>query len=141
MLLAILLVLLGNATKLGGKEAGQYTTNDKFAVLTGNITLEANTQSNLEQGLQKQTLKNISFPNGFNKDNCICIAFGMKIAADKNYSYGTSSSISNQAVTGAFPRHAVLGSADDNNKISLQVWQSATSSKTVYYKLVLMKIS
>lgn len=126
---------------LGNKEASEYITNDKFAVLTGSMTLEANTQSNLEEGSQKQTLIKINFPSGFNKDNCICIAFGMKIATDKNYSYGTSSSISNQAVSGSFPRHAVLGASDDNTKISLQVWQSTTSSKTVYYKLVLMKIS
>ena len=141
MLLAILLVLLGDSSKLGGKNPSQYTTNDKFAVLTGNMTLEANSQSEFEAGNQKQTQLLINFPSGFNKDNCVCIAFGMKTDSAKNYSYGISSSISNQAALGSYPRHAVLGGSTDNTKIALQVWQSATCSKKVYYKLVLMKIS
>lgn len=129
----------GNADKLGNKAANQYVTKDRYATITGSMTLDANTQSNLESDIQQQTLKKIDFPTGFNKDNCVCIALGMRIDTNKNYSYGTSSSISNQAVSGSFPRHVVLGAADDNTKISLQVWQSATSKKTVYYKIVLMR--
>ena len=131
----------GSAKFDGSANVSIVTKQANIAVVSGTMTLEANPQSDFEKGLQQQTLKKINFPSGFNKDNCICIAFGMKIDANKNYSYGTSGSISNQAVTGAYNKHVVLGASDDVTKISVQVWQSATTKKTVYYKIVLMKIS
>jgi len=89
---------------------------------------------------EKQTILKIDFPTGFNKDNCICTAFGMKRDQEKNYTYGIGYSASNRAVTGSYYRHAVLGAADDSTKIALQVWQPGTEEVSVYYKLVLMKI-
>ena len=131
----------GSVSFDGSANVSITTKQANIAVLTGTMTLEANPQSDFEKGLQQQTIQKINFPSGFNKDNCICIAFGMKIDANKNYSYGTSGSISNQAVTGAYNKLVVLGASDDATKISIQVWQAATSKRTVYYKIVLMKIS
>ena len=91
--------------------------------------------------MEQQTILNIDFPSGFNKDNCVCVAFGMKAYQDKNYTYGIGANSSNRATTGSLYRHAILGAADNNRKITLQVWQMGTSTKTVYYRLILMKIN
>lgn len=130
----------GNANFDGSGNVTINTTQDNIAVITGSMTLEANSQSNLGSNSEQQTNLKINFPTGFNKDNCVCLAFGMKSYAEKNYSYGIGNTSSNRAVTGSFYRHCVLGASDDNTKISLQVWQMGTSKVTAYYKLVLMKI-
>lgn len=105
------------------------------------MILEANSQSNVENNLEQQTILNIDFPKGFNKDNCVCIAFGMKTYEEKNYSYGVAFTESNRFVTGSYIRNVVLGNTnDDNSKISLHVWNMTTAQHTVYYRLVLMKI-
>lgn len=113
---------------------------DNIAVITGTMELEANTEENLAQNYEKQTILNIDFPDGFNKDNCVCLAFGMKRFEEKNYNYGVGESITNRNITGAYIRYVVLGSSTDENKICLQVWQPATGVITAYYKIVLMKV-
>lgn len=139
MLLVMLVVLHGNANKLGNKNASEYTTNDKFAVLKGNMTLSANTDGT--GATEKQTVLKINFPDGFNKDNCVCIAFGMKRDdVSKYYSYGVAGSSSIRHTTGSYNRFAQLGASDDTTKIGLQVWNPSTSSVVVNYKLVLMRI-
>lgn len=100
------------------------------------MVLQANPQSNLDNNSEKQTILEIDFPKGFNKDNCVCIAFGMKATEERNYSYGVGFSASYRSVTGSLIRDVIL----DTSKIKLNVWQMATSEKTVYYRLVLMKI-
>lgn len=122
MLLAILLVLLGNATKLGGKEAGQYTTNDKFAVLTGNITLEASGGS-----------VSVNYPSGFTKDNCVVIACGITYNSGGWRAFGT--------VQAAVSTGARLNPS--NITVGCYPIQGNTSGPTgtFNYKLVLMKIS
>ncbi len=113
------------------------TSQDNIAIINGSITLQANPQSNLDNNSEKQTILEIDFPKGFNKDNCVCIAFGMKAAEERNYSYGVGFSASYRSVTGSLIRDVIL----DTSKIKLNVWQMATSEKTAYYRLVLMKIS
>lgn len=104
------------------------------------MILQANSQSNLENNFEQQTILNIDFPQGFNKDNCVCLAFGMKTYEERNYSYGVAFSSANRVVTGSYIRNVILGAGDDNNKISLHAWSMATSQHTVYYRLVLMKM-
>lgn len=129
----------GNANFDGSGNITISTTLDNVAIITGSITLTANTNENLSNNIQMQTQLNINFPNGFNKDNCVCIAFGMKKTTDKNYSYGTGGSDSANAVTGALYKDVILGAPTDNTKITMQVWQMSTSVQTYYYKLVLLK--
>ena len=116
------------------------TSQNNIAVLTGTMTLEANTQEGFESGNKKQTIKKIDFPTGYNKDNCVCLAFGIKRDANKNYSYGTGVTDTYQSVSGSYDRNIVLGASADNKKIDLVIWQAMTSSTTIYYKIVLMKI-
>lgn len=127
-----------------GEELGGWVkiiNSGDFAVLTGSMTLEANTSDVASSGSQKQTQLDINFPTGFNKDNCVCISFGMKTTTDKNYCYGIGGSNSVNATTGGLYKDVILGSATNATKIKLQVWQLSTTQKTVYYKIVLMKIS
>lgn len=130
----------GNANFDGSGNVTITTTQGNIAVITGSMTLEANSQQNFESGVKKQTLKDIDFPEGFNKDNCVCIAFGIKRFTEKNYNYGTGDSAPYNATTGAYDRNIVLGSSTDNSKINLSIWQLMTSSTTIYYKIVLLKI-
>lgn len=131
----------GSANFDGSGNVTIATTQNNIAILTGSMTLEANSQQNFETGTKKQTVKKINFPAGYNKDNCVCVAFGIKRFAEKNYNYGTGDSASYNATTGAYDRNIVLGSSTDDTKIDLSVWQLMTSSTTVYYKIVLLKIS
>lgn len=128
--MTILLIVIGS----------KVLYSDNIAVISGQMVLKANSQSNFENDVEQQTILNIDFPQGFNKDNCVCLAFGMKTFAEKNYSYGVTFSSANRVSTGSFIRNAILGAVDDNNKIALHVWQMSNVEKTVYYRLVLMKI-
>lgn len=124
----------------GNSDVVVNTIQNNMAVISGQMILEANSQSNLNNNIEQQTILNIDFPKGFNKDNCFCLTFGIKTNEDKNYSYGVGDSISNRSFTGSLIRNVILGASDDNSKIALHVWQPSTSQKTAYYRLVLMKI-
>lgn len=112
----------GNADKLGDKKASDYTTNDKFKVLTGSITL-TNTGGST----------NVDYPSGFTKDNCIVIACGITYNSAGYRAFGT--------VQAAVSTGARLNSSSIT--VGCFPIQSATSSPTgtFDYKLVLMKIS
>lgn len=112
---------------------------DNFAIITGSITLKANTSQNLSNNIEMQTQLDINFPDTFNKDNCICIAFGMKKTEDKNYSYGIGQSSSSNSIVGSLYKNVILGGTD-NTKITIQIWQMGTSIQKYIYKIVLMKI-
>lgn len=128
MLLQLVLVL-GNANtattatnsiKLGGKDAGQYVTNDKFTVVTGTITIYS--------GDSSSGSGSVSYPSGFNKDNCIIIALAVLINGYyQYYNTGNGNTLS-----------ATLYS--NNISLSMRNYSSlATGSYTA--KIVLMKIS
>lgn len=78
MLLVILVVLLGNANKLGNKEANQYVVKDRFAVLEGTMTLPANTSENALKGITSKKDKVLDYPAGFDFDNCVVASAGRK---------------------------------------------------------------
>lgn len=124
----------------GNSDVVVNTIQNNIAVISGQMILEANSQSNLNSNIEQQTILNIDFPRGFNKDNCFCLTFGIKTNEDKNYSYGVGDSISNRSFTSSLIRNVILGASNDNSKIALHVWQPSTSQKTAYYRLVLMKI-
>lgn len=130
----------GSASFDGSGNVTIQTEQSNIAVLTGTMTLEANSQESFAAGDKKQTLKQINFPTGYNKDNCVCIAFGIKRFEEKNYCYGAGGSVSIQSVIASYERAIVLGATEDSTKININVWQAMTSSTTIYYKIVLMKI-
>lgn len=116
------MVLLGNAEKLGNKEASEFITNDNIAVLTGSITLESTGGS-----------ANVNYPTGFTKDNCIVLACGITYNSAGYRAFGTvQASVS-------------TGARLNSSSITVGCYpvQSDTGSPTgtFNYKLVLMKIS
>lgn len=121
---------------------------DDFAVITGNFSIEANTQTNIDNGLAKEGSTSIDFPSGFDKNNCVVVSFGCKYFENKGYSYGTlTGTADNEAIMillGNAPASVTLGNTeggDNENKIIIYGSNYATdSSKNLYYKLVLMKI-
>ena len=118
MLVVILLVLLGNSNKLGNKEASQYITNDKFAVITGTITLTDGSGST-----------KFNYPTGYNKNNCVPIAAGTIYTSSGNYGFGFVQSSMGTGVIMA------------DSQISLRVNPISGTGATGTYncKVVLMK--
>ena len=109
------------AQTIANNTVANYKLKGDFAVIEGSHTLAANTQENLEQDYDMQTQWQINFPSGFNKDNCVCVCFGVKGYSDRCYAY-------------------TLGWNQDTTKINLEAYNMATSEKTLWYRIVLMKI-
>lgn len=114
-------------------------TDGYFAVLSGNITGTANNSQ------QEQGTVDINYPEGFNKDNCVVVAFGLcDTDVDRPLCYEVLASgfSAMSRVSGAVGRTAQL--FDDH--ITLRTYfyfsgSSQTTSTTYKYKLVLMKVS
>lgn len=115
-----------------------YKLKDDFAIITGSMTLDPNTSETLNADKWTQTIKNISYPTGFNKDNCVPISIGGEGNTANGMSYGFTSGIGNAltVMNNAFPRTVNLTSSN----IVLRVGNYSTDSKTYNYKIVLMKI-
>lgn len=132
VIIAILLIIIGL----------EYLSKSHIAVIEGNYDLDANTQENLDfnPAKLKLTTKDLEYPKGFNKENCIVIAVGLKFYNDDSHGYsygdtGTSGHSSEGMITGAVCRNVQL-----KDTISLKVGNMSTSSRTCYYKIVIMRI-
>lgn len=103
----------------------------------------ANTLENVSNGACTFTNADLNFPNGFNKDNCVVISFGVKNFNDgRGYSYGFSgvTSMLDQSWS-TEPRKIQLGLANNFNTIKIALGNFSTSAKTKYYRIVLMRIN
>ncbi len=107
-------------------------------MITGEIAL-AGTDANAESSTQ--TIWYEDFPEGFNKDNCVCIAFGGRLFDDRGLGYGTGKEESVGLISGDIPRSITIGSKVDTNKIGLMAYNIANTAKNYEYKIVLMKIN
>lgn len=120
---------------LRNSSGGKYLNCDNICVLHGDKTLVANSSSS---GMEyAQTTWDINYPTGFNKNNCIVLAFQGNL--DKNErvgAYGVSPNTATNSSIGTLPRTVMM----KNDIINLQVWNPAYSEKTYHYKLVLMKL-
>lgn len=131
------MVLLGNATKLGDKEANQYTTNDRFAILIGTIpTAETGTGNNAS----------VLFPAGFNKENCTIISVMLHNTSNTTGVYGTGTTFSSGSyASGCLPCRAYM---NDNGIVietkNITIYDNEAprinSSNAIDFKLVLMRI-
>lgn len=108
-----------------------------YVVIEGNVKLEAGTD-----GRVKQTVWNLSFPEGFNSNNCVCIAFGTRLYSETvaGYSYGTGFNDAIGLYLGDIPKTIELGSVNDLSKIYCQAQNIDSKERTLYYKIILMKI-
>ena len=152
MLLLLLLpkVVVGNsatatnAEKLGGKSSTEYTTKEDFAILTGTLNMITEQGSEYSRGSV-----DISYPSGFNKDNCVVISIGLNRNTNtaSKYAFGTESTEGYSAVKvrGTMGRSVALRS----DKMTLygyfafggDLTASSASTETYNYVIVLMKIS
>lgn len=122
LLLVILLVMLGNANKLGGKDASQYVTNDRFAVITGTITIN-----------NGNGIVSVDYPTGFSQQNCVPISYGFNYVTDGTWlGFGV--------ISGTFSTGVRLAPTKVTFMVNKLIDGGATSF-TTEYKLVLMKIS
>lgn len=148
--------MLGSATKLqnerkikldgavqgeikfdGSKDVTINTKQNNIAVITGKITLAGTSAGDNNP---KQTVWTINFPNGFNKDNCVCLAFGGRMYDDRGFNYGLGDDGSFGIVTGDIPRSITLGYKPDPTKIHMCAENIANSDHVYEYRIVLMKL-
>lgn len=117
----------------------KYTNNKDFVVLRGTITVPGRTgDDNSYAGVS------IDFPDGFNKDNCVVVSFGLNnYGENRGYGYGDLSVNDARSWTrNSFPSCVLLGfPVNGVMKINITIEQYMTTEKTYEYQLVLMKIS
>lgn len=111
---------------------------DNYAVLTGDIQLVQNSDSDLSGTVT------INYPEGFNSTNCVPIAIGVTGSLSSstykdNYTFGYLDDTSASYVDGAIRRKLTLLSKNMSLKASFMM--SGPSSQTRKYKIVLMKIN
>ena len=162
--MAILLLILGSTTKLknartisltgdvtgstsfdGSKNVSINTNLANVAVLSGSVTLQANTSENLETDSCTFTEKTISYPSGFNKDNCTVISAAITGSGKLMYGFGWTNKIDSMDLyNGIMPVQVILYGTTSNsnsNKIKARFGNYTTSQRSVDYKIVLMKTS
>lgn len=114
--------MLGNANKLGGKDASQYVTNDRFAVITGTITIN-----------NGNGIVSVDYPTGFSQQNCVPISYGFNYVTDGTWlGFGV--------ISGTFSTGVRLTSTKVTFMVNTLL-SGGGKSFTSNYKLVLMKIS
>lgn len=112
------------------------TTQNNIAVLTGSVV--AKKSSDPGNSFQ-QTRKSITYPSGFNNTNCVCMALGVT-RINNAFEYDGSEGCASKSVgyvSGNIPRAICL----DTSNIDLRVYNYASGDITIYYKIVLMKVS
>lgn len=117
------------------KKNSDLIFKNSFAVLEGNTTVEPNTESGVNY---TPTSFSIAYPNGFNKNNCVCISFGTtRQNSDKvGFCFGTGYTASAEYMLGELPRRVLL----KDTGIECTVRNPSNNQYVLYYKIVLMKI-
>lgn len=138
MLMAMLVVMHGNANKLGGRASSDYTTNDKFAILSGTI---------IGDGSSETLAETLSFPEGFNNNNCVIISAMVQNTKSQIGTWGTGTIFNSSGyLTGALPCKATIsqnGVTIEIKNIVLMEGQNPLMSNinaTFNYKIILMLI-
>lgn len=122
LLLIILVIVIG----------AKVVYKDNYAVLTGTIDFTVNTGNT-------SGTKNIDYPEGFNKDNCVVIALGIAGAtsSNKEYCYGFSGDHAGSYVTGGIAKSLKL--REGYMQLDAYIGVEAAAN-TRNYRIVLMKI-
>lgn len=116
------------------EDGSAYVLKNDFAIMTGEIELEASEDSG---NVYKQTIWDINYPEGFNKNNCTIISFGGKFASEGfTFGYTDIASSSVSSISGAIPKSVSL----TNENIRAQAWNISGIKKDFSYQIVLMKI-
>lgn len=119
-----------------------FSNNKSIAIVDGTILLDANSSQSAAEGKMTMSGKTVAFPDGFNKENTVIVAFGTIRQSDyetKGLNYGDTSGtriLSSGMLSGAVPKGA--GVYSDGIHISIANFN--TTSVNYMYKLVLMKV-
>lgn len=118
---------------------------DNFAIIEGNLTLEASSSENAVNYISKKTEKVIDYPKGFNKENCVVISYGKTGTANQMRTYGWVNNHidATEMLLGLDTFYVALyGEASNSfsNKIRIIIGNLSTSPKDIQYRIVLMKI-
>lgn len=121
----------GNANKLNGKSGNEYFLKNNIKVVTGIQILNASTTV----GEYQDTSWQLDYPNGFNRQNTIILAFQGSINNSIDGAYGVNPFISGAMFDSYVPRN--IGLRDD--KIYVHAYNASTETKNYKYKIVFMK--
>lgn len=103
-------------------------------MLSGSFTLNASSNP----GTYELTGKTIAYPTGLNKENCIPVNFSARYYTTKGWaSYQDANQSVDSMLAATDGRSVVL----NDNGITIRGYCNGSSSKTLYYKIVLLKIS
>ena len=122
-----------NGIEEAHKNFSNYKLNGDFAIISGEIEC-TNTQGH--------TSKNINYPIGFTKENCVVISIG---TGGQAFAFGTAGLAYGYSYTS--PQMGLLAGSQDRNVIfyedhmSISIYNPSNNAFTYSYKIVLMKIS
>lgn len=130
----ILIILIG----------AKYINQNEFAILSGEMVLEANTSEQASEYICQKSSIILDYPKGFNKDNCVVVSIGRSGVDCISYGWTTPVSAEN-IFNGVEPISVILydnnsSTTDFKNKIKIIVGNLSTHEQTITYKIVLMKI-
>lgn len=136
LILMVMLFQINSKTVIGNR----VVYDDKFVTLIGNFDVTVN-QGDTEMYAQHH----ISYPTGFNKNNCVVIACGIynTTYTNKGLSFGTLSSegFSASPVKDAYGKSVQL--LDEDINLSIYMNYNASHQLQTYpfaYKITLMKL-
>ena len=123
------------------EDGSAYVLKNNIAILTGSMPIEGKSE-----GIEFVTTNtHIDFPEGFNRDNCVVLAFGTKGNINLGYTYGHLNSADSMSLAmfyGSGPKAVTLGGINTSeNKIIVHGSNFSSDAITFYYKIVLLKIS
>lgn len=136
LILMVMLFQISSKTVIGNR----VVYDDKFVTLNGQISVTVEQGSTIMYGQ-----KEIEYPAGFNKNNCVVIAIGIHNTnyTNRTFSFGTLSSeeFSNSYVKDAYGKNVVLD--NDFMRLSLYFNYGGSHQLDSYifdYKITLMKV-
>ena len=118
----------GNANVDGSGDVTISVSQANMSILTGSFTAKANTAAKV---------KDIAYPTGFSKSNCVIIAYGRQWSTNTGYAFGHHSNDSAGMMYASNDGNACLGPSN----IELWYRNISQSDVTINYKLVLLKVS
>ncbi len=105
----------------------EVVAKENFALITGSGTMEASVDYNFT----------IDYPTGFTKDNCVVMAFGVKVIEAKGFEFSGNYVDSGDILRNSYKRTISLA----NDNIEGTIRNPNSSSKEVSYKIVLLKLT
>lgn len=123
------------------EDGSAYVLKNDFAIITGTMTLDGNSDENLEKEPVKVTMtsKGIDFPPGFNKDNCVAISVSFA-RPERGFTSGWNNYLSSlESLLLILPYDITIGNLNEPAGITLSLGNMSQNQTTVNYKIVLMK--